>query len=183
MICSSPYEMIMFKCVFVLAFFGLFRISELVCQNKKDPSSKVLLISDIAFKEEKMKVTIRFSKTDQKGNSSTIVFKSKKGENLCPVQSMKKYIPERGHHDGPLFCHADGSYLSRFQFNKVLEQTVEFVDDTIYNVKSHSFRIGGATNAICKGIPYEQVQEMGRWKSDAAKRYIRIPTIEVNVLT
>jgi hypothetical protein len=182
MICSSPYEMILFKCVFVLAFFGLFRISELVCQNKKDPSSKVLQISDIAFKEEKMKVTIRFSKTDQKGKSSPIVFKSKKGENLCPVQSMKKYITERGHHDGPLFCHADGSYLSRFQFNKVLERTVGFLDNTISNIKSHSFRIGGATNAICKGIPYEQVQEMGRWQSDAAKRYIRVPTIDVATL-
>ena len=95
---------------------------------------------------------------------------------------MKEYIPERGHHEGPLFCHADRSYLSRFQFNKVLERTVEFVDDTISNVKSHSFRIGGATYAICKGIPYEQVQEMGRWKSDAAKKYIRVPTIDVATL-
>ena len=104
-------------------------------------------------------MTVRFSKTDQTGKTSTIVFKSKKGENLCPVQSMKKYILERGHHDGPLFCHADGSYLSHFQFNKVLERTVEFVDDTISNVKSHSFRIGGATNAICKGIPMRKYKK------------------------
>ena len=95
---------------------------------------------------------------------------------------MKEYIPERGHHDGHLICQADGSYLSRFQFNKVLERTVDFVDDTISNVKSHSFRIGGATNAICKGIPYEKVQEMGRWKSDAAKKYIRVPMIDVATL-
>ena len=115
-----------------------------------------------------MKVTIRLSKTDHKGKSSTLILKSKKGENLCPVQGMKKYINERGQQDGPLFFHADGSYLSRFQFNKVLEQAVEFVDDTIKKIKSHSFRIGGATNAICKGIPYEQVKEMGRWQSDVA---------------
>jgi site-specific recombinase XerD len=95
---------------------------------------------------------------------------------------MKEYLPERGYHNGPLFCHVDGSYLSRFQFNKVLERTVTFVDDTISNVKSHSFRIGGATNAICKGIPYEKVQEMGRWKSHAAKKYIRVPIIDVAAL-
>ena len=121
-ICSTPYETALFKCVFVLAFFGLFRISELVCQNKNEASSKVLLISDIAFKKDKMRVTVRFSKTDQTGKTSTMVFKSKIGENLCPVQSMKEYLPERGYHNGPLFCHVDGSYLSRFQFNKVLEK-------------------------------------------------------------
>ena len=60
---------------------------------------------------------------------------------------------------------------------------MKLVDASIVNVKSHSFRIGGATNAICKGVSYDKIKEMGRWKSDAAKRYIRIPTIEVNVLT
>ena len=67
-ICSSPYEMIMFKCVFVLAFFGLLRLGEILCQNKRDPSSKVLQISDIAFKEDKMKVTIIFSKPTKMAN-------------------------------------------------------------------------------------------------------------------
>ena len=56
------------------------------------------------------------------------------------------------------------------------------MDDTIKNIKSHSFRIGGATNAICRGIPYDQVQEIGRWQSDAAKRYIRVTTIDVATL-
>ena len=95
---------------------------------------------------------------------------------------MKNYIAKRGQHAGPLFCHADGSFLSRFQFNKVLEKSVEFVDNTIKIIKSHSFRIGGATNAICKGIPHEQVKEMGRWQSDAAKIYIRIPSINIAAL-
>ena len=108
MICSSPYEMIMFKCVFVLAFFGLFRISELVCQNKKDLSSKVLQISDIAFKEEKMKVTIRFSKTDQKGKSTPMLFKSKKGEILCPVQSMKNTFLKEATMIDPYFATPTG---------------------------------------------------------------------------
>ena len=47
------------------------------------------------------------------------------------------------------------------------------------NIKAHSFRIGGATNAMFKGIPYTKIQQMGRWQSHAAKRYIR--QIDVNV--
>ncbi|XP_074657153.1 uncharacterized protein LOC141910317 [Tubulanus polymorphus] len=39
---------------------------------------------------------------------------------------------------------------------------------------SHSFRIGAATNAATNGVPEPVIRELGRWKSDAFKRYIRI---------
>jgi site-specific recombinase XerD len=32
-VCDSDYEASMFKCVFLMAFFGLFRIGELVCDS------------------------------------------------------------------------------------------------------------------------------------------------------
>ena len=95
---------------------------------------------------------------------------------------MKQFVEKRRFQPGPLFRHADMTLLSRFQFNKVLQMAVEIVDKSITNVKSHSFRIGGATNAISKSIPYEKVKEMGRWQSDAAKRYIIIPSINVAAL-
>jgi hypothetical protein len=60
---------------------------------------------------------------------------------------------------GPLFRHADMTLLPRFQFNKVLQIAVEIVDKSIENIKSHSCRIGGATNAMSKGIPYEKVKK------------------------
>ena len=59
---------------------------------------------------------------------------------------------------------------------------IEVIDKSITNVKSHSFRIGGATNAISKGVPYEKVKEKGKWQSDAAKSYIRLPCINVAAL-
>jgi hypothetical protein len=65
---------------------------------------------------------------------------------------------------------------------KVLEFALQFSNEKINNIKPHSFRIGVATNAISKGIPYEQVKEMGRWQSDAAKRYIRIPITDITKL-
>jgi hypothetical protein len=142
----------------------------------------VLQISDIAFKTNKLRVIIRFSKTDQTGKSSTLIFEGKAIEKLCPVQGMRYFVEKRGVPPGPLFRHADMTLLSRFQFNKVLQMAVEIVDKSITNIKSHSFRFGGATNAISKGIPYEKVKGMGRWQSDAAKRYIRIPSINIAAL-
>jgi len=181
-ICSSVYETKMFQSAFLLAFFGLFRIGELVCVNKTDHNNKVLQISDIAFKANQMRVIIRFSKTDQTGKSSTLIFEGKANEKLCPVQGMKLFLEKRRFQPGPLFRHADMTYLSRFQFNKVLQMALKVIDKNITNVKSHSFRIGGATNAISKGVPYDKVKEMGRWQSDAAKSYIRLPCIEVAAL-
>jgi hypothetical protein len=72
---------------------------------------------------------------------------------------------------------------SKFQFNAVLKSVMKFVATNIENVKSHSFRIGGATNAMYKDIPYESIKAMGRWKSEAAQKYIRIPIFDVNDLT
>ena len=42
---------------------------------------------------------------------------------------------------------------------------------------SHSLRIGGATTAIMYGASEAQLKIMGRWKSDAFKKYIRAPIV------
>jgi hypothetical protein len=88
-VCSSRYEATLFKCIFSLAFFGLFRIGDLVCNKKRQPQSKVLHLKHIAFKEGCMKVIVRYSKTDQAGKSSSIILKGSKESPLCPVQAMK----------------------------------------------------------------------------------------------
>ena len=139
-------------------------------------------MKDIAFKEESMKIILRYLKTHKTGKSSSLILKGNKKSPLCPVQAMKEYITKKGLHAGPLFCHINAFFLSRFQFNKVLEFALQFSKVESSNIKSHSFRIGGATNAMSKGIPYEQVKEMGRWQSDAAKKYIRIPTTDITKL-
>ena len=72
-VCMSMYEAKMFTSVFTLAYFGLFRISELVCQNKSVADKKALQFSDIVFRNDSMKITIRFSKTDQMGKSTAII--------------------------------------------------------------------------------------------------------------
>ena len=41
-------------------------------------------------------------------------------------------------------------------------------------IKGHSFRIGAATTAASLGFTEDQIQRMGRWRSDAVKKYIRI---------
>ena len=69
----------------------------------------------------------------------------------------------------------EGSPLSTFsqQFN--LSFILAGCQSKYY--KGHSFRIGAATSAVAAGIPEAQIILMGRWSSDAYKKYIRIPVI------
>ena len=45
--------------------------------------------------------------------------------------------------------------------------------------KGHSLRIGAATHVAAQGYMDNQIKAMGRWKSDAYKKYIRISSFKV----
>ena len=45
----------------------------------------------------------------------------------------------------------------------------------VANYLGHSFRSGTATTALQAGISDAAIQMLGRWRSDAYKRYIKIP--------
>ena len=73
---------------------------------------------------------------------------------------------------GPLFQFASGPYLTRATLSTILRDC--FHDNV--NINTHSFRIGGASAAAAAGVPYFVIQQLGRWSSDAFKRYIRLST-------
>jgi hypothetical protein len=80
----------------------------------------------------------------------------------------------RGSTEGPLFNFLDKTCVSRSFFSEKLRQCLVFCgyDTKVY--KGHSFRIGAASMAAIKGMSESLIQEMGRWKSSAFKKYIRI---------
>lgn len=71
---------------------------------------------------------------------------------------------------GPLFRYLDGCPVSCPFVSKSLDPK---------QYKGHSFRIGAATHEAQVGISENAIQNMGRWKSDAVKRYIRIGSFSV----
>ena len=111
-VCYFDHEAKMFKSAFCLAFFGLFRIGELVCANKETAHKAVLMINDIDFKQNSMRVVIRYSKTDQIGRTATIIIEGNTASTLCPVQATKEYIQSRCQYAGPLYCHFNRTFLS-----------------------------------------------------------------------
>ena len=89
----------------------------------------------------------------------------------CCNALIHKLRPVRQGHN--LFCHRDGSPLTRYQFGAVLSKVISKLQLNTACYKTHSFRIGAATWLARKGVSHDAIKAMGRWSSDAFRRYIR----------
>ena len=57
---------------------------------------------------------------------------------------------------------------------KIIERVKNIASSNdLPNFEGHGLRIGGTLEYLLRGIPFEVVQSMGRWKSDAFKLYLR----------
>ena len=87
------------------------------------------------------------------------------------------YLSLRGFSNGPLFMTPNGTAVSRHSFTQILSLVFQRCDLDSSKYKGHSFRIGAATFAAENGFSDVQIRAMGRWKSDAFRKYIRIPSL------
>ncbi|XP_069840994.1 integrase/recombinase xerD homolog [Dendropsophus ebraccatus] len=170
-ICRSPYEAALFRLAFVFAFFGALRIGELVAPS----GSKLggLLRTDVEVYPGRVEFWVRKSKTDQAGAGRKVVLGQLSGSGVCPVRCLESYLRVRLDGALPLLCHADGSYLSRYQFTAIFRRGLSFLGLDPSRFAPHSFRIGAATEAASWGLGAEVVKKIGRWDSDRYRGYIR----------
>ena len=174
---SSAWQRTLFKAMFLVAFYGFFRLGELAI---KGPSSVsvVLQYSDIQFLSldstvQKVKITISHYKHNAANRPCEIIIDRQSEESFCPVQSMIDYCRIRGKQPGSLFCYADMRAVTITKFNIELQRSLAFCGLDSGRYKSHSFRIGAASYAAEQGLSDAQIRSLGRWKSDAFKLYIR----------
>ena len=178
-VCSSNYEATLFSAIFSMAYFGLFRVGELVVNSSSNLNHAVDILN-VRMQEHDnvLEVLLSHSKTDQKGKGTVIALPAVNTP-VCPVVSMKAYMSLRPEQSGPLFIHFSGTPVSRFQFASVLKKALHFLNVQNDCYKSHSFRIGAASCAASKGLSEDRLKQLGRWESKAYKSYVRIPTGEL----
>jgi hypothetical protein len=162
--------------MFSLAFFALLRIGEITVNNN---TRHVINKGDINVSQDLqvIKLTIPFSKTDQKGLSTTIAVSEFNQTAICPATLLSKYISVRHNENGPLFCHYNKNGVTRYQFTKVLHKALEFIGINPHDYNTHSFRIGSATYLSMNGFTEEHIKTKGHWKSASFQRYIHIESI------
>ncbi|KAJ7332422.1 hypothetical protein JRQ81_014602 [Phrynocephalus forsythii] len=172
-ICRDNYETSLLRAASLVAFFGAFRISELVAAGKRDASRLALQWVDFHQRQGKVVFLVRRSKTDQRARGQRVELGTCTREDVCPVRAMVEYVALRGEGDGPLFRHADGGPLTKFQFWSLTQRALEKLGLEGMKFGTHSFRIGVASTAAALGYGPREIQSLGWWASASFKTYVR----------
>ncbi|XP_077782889.1 uncharacterized protein LOC144327423 [Podarcis muralis] len=115
-VCWSGYEARLFSAAFSIAFFGALRVGELVLEERSDGHSRGLLLRDVQLAPAELRISVRNSKTDQRGRGAVIRLPATGDAGPCPVKDVRKYLAVRPSGDGPLLKHENGLPLTRRQF-------------------------------------------------------------------
>ena len=163
--------------MYLLAFHAFLRIGEM---TRTGTAKHYLLRGQVIVDNGEMHITFNHFKHSA-GTSSKITISSLGTGDMCPVEAISEYIAYRKHSspDEPLFSFMDSSPIPRSFFTQYLQRSLRWAGLSLAAYKSHSFRIGAASTAAIKGFSESQIQYMGRWKSDAFKKYIRIPSLRL----
>ena len=179
---SQIYLATMYKAIFSMAYYGLFRIGELAT------GSHPVLAKDvhIGMNKDKLLFVLRTSKmhwTDQKPqtvkiNSSCLC--SNKGieptNPYCPFKLLREYIVARRtyhHKSEPFFIFSDRTPVPAPLVRKVLKDTLKEAgfDNRFYNFQS--FRIGRASELVLKyDVSVQVLKKLGRWRSNVIYEYL-----------
>ena len=102
---------------------------------------------------------------------------SRQPNSTCPVVLLSKYLTLRGVRPGAIFVSEGGLPVSRSVFSSQLLRACHLCGLDPSRYKGHSFRIGAASYAADRGFSDAQIRMLGRWKSNAFLRYIRVPSL------
>lgn len=178
---NSSFIKCLLHAMYVLAFSAFLRVGEITKTGKLN--QHFLLVKHINItanpnQGNSIDLTIPHCKHSIRPISLQI---SRNLENplLCPVRALQYFMQIRKHasQDEALFSFMDGNPVSRQFFTQNLNNSLTFCGLDTKRYQSHSFRIGAATAAADLGASDIQIQNMGRWKSTAFKKYIRVPVL------
>lgn len=177
-LCSTNYTKYLIESMFLLAFHALLRVGEITVQSLNTSNPNLLMLSSISIDPQSLAITINFAKFKHSTSKvpSQLSIPPNQGQFQLPA-ILSKYLALRGPSPGPLFIIHNKPVTRQF-FTQSLNQCLQYAGYDTSKYKSHSFRIGSATSAIERGATHEQVQQMGRWHSNAYRKYIRITSFK-----
>ena len=171
----------LYKAIFILGYYGLLRISELVFSEHVLKAANV----HMGLNKDKLLLVLYSLKTHGKGQRpQRIKIVSNRTEksghylhsNFCPFKVINCYIQVRGNYEcmsEPFFIFRDRSLVKAFQARNMLKLLITRLGLDCKNYGMQSLRIGRTSDLVKYNYSIEEVQRMGRWHSNAVYKYIR----------
>ena len=183
---SHPHRKVLWA-IAAVAFFGFFRLGELLPEKGSENNTALLLTwSDISVDRRDnprvVRIHLKRSKCDQFGKGADI-FLGRVDTPICPVAALLGYMAASGDKPGPFFRKVDGQVVTKAWFVDQIRLTLETLGFPQRQYAGHSFRIGAATAAAQAGLQDSTIQALGRWSSAAFLLYVRLPREQLATVT
>ena len=177
--CGTLHCAEVLRAVFLTAFFGLFRLSNLAPHSLSafDPS-RHLTGKDLFFTKKFVKILIKWSKTMQTRDVAQVVSLPKlKNKIICPftaLRALATMYPMSADRSAFQFeTHLGWQPLTDTKVRKCLTSINMAMGLNPHYYTFHSFRRSGATFAYNAHVPIQHIKRHGTWSSDCVWRYIQ----------
>ena len=179
----SKYDIYLYRAIMITMYFGCLRVSEVMeSAGLLDHTLTVNLIECLVCDGQTIAYKLML-KTFKHNYTQPFTMKLVKAKDIviCPVKALTDYLQIRPNVGGSLFIDENRKGIKRAHFAQVLKLVLEKlgIDSGKYN--THSFRIGRTTDMAMGGFSHEKIKILGRWESDAYRKYIRPTLIEMIV--
>jgi site-specific recombinase XerD len=171
----SRYDSIMFRALFILMYEAALRISEVTFSKYNDHNIQVDQV-----KASKHSIVITFISYKHSPASPYKVLIPSNTSKSCPVKLYHKYLSVRKPGPGPVFLQANGKPLTSAFVTRSLKSFLRVLNLNTDCYNTHSFRIGKATDLALSGYSDSNIALIGRWKSDAFKKYLKPDTVKTS---
>jgi integrase len=155
--------------ILLIGFAGAFRRSELVTIDR----------DDVDIRRLQTVITLRRSKTDQRGQGRYVSIPRVKGP-ICPIAALEHWLKLAAISEGPVFRRVTRSgtiqpvRLSADAVAVILKSRVGTIGANPNRYSGHSLRAGFATKAARQGVPLWRIKAQTGHASDSMlERYIR----------
>ena len=184
---ANNYSNLMIWAAYCTAYFGLLRVSEFTVSSHNHSNSFTdLLLSDITIDShvapQVIRITLRQLKTDQY-RQGTHIYLGRTSHPVCPVKALIHYLGSRRGRPGPLFILLNNPLLTRETLSTAINKIFQKLNMYPHNFNMHSFRIGAATSVKHAGTSDSRKKALGRWRSNAYLKYVRVSPQDLSKLS
>jgi len=167
---------------FTLAFAAFLRMGEFTfpvsaLSDRRRLQHEHLTVPRVKVATDHMVLVLPRSKTDKFNHGITIRV-ARVGDEACASIHMRRWLAARPRSNWPplqtpLFEFTNSVPFTRDKVIAILRQRLTNVGEPPVTFAGHSFRRGAAQHALESGLSEDEIQELGRWKSEAVKRYYK----------
>ena len=176
---AHDYNRVLFRAMMIIMYWACLRIGEVAISAHDDHVLSLSQVKATYLNNQPTALILSFkSFKHSKGAMPRIKLKAQQDTLVCPVAALLSYLQLRPQVTSPaLFVRLPGVPVSRSFFLDNLQQALQLTAHKRLALNTHSFRIGRATDLALQGTSDIYIQRLGRWSSNAYKKYVRPYTI------